>query len=86
MRRRSLLVLLVAAVLCAGAGAWLLIGPAAGGPATGWTAYSPLSSSSYTPVDPGWTAWRPRVGAALLALGAGAVGAAAAALVLRRPH
>jgi heme/copper-type cytochrome/quinol oxidase subunit 1 len=77
--------LLAAGVLCAGVGTGLMV---ASSPARvagfGWTAYSPLSSTAYRPIDPTWLIWVPRAGAALLALGAGTAGAALAALVLGR--
>lgn len=83
--RWGLLLLLVVGVGCAGAGAALLLG-SLGSDSYGWTAYSPLTSidGHYRPFDPTWLIWRPRVGAALLAAGAGTFGAVSAALVLRR--
>lgn len=81
MRRSRLIVLLVLGAVCAGIGAALALSAPA--PAsTGWTAYSPLSSSAYQPSD---ATWAPRVGLALLTVGAGTTGAAMAALVLVRP-
>jgi heme/copper-type cytochrome/quinol oxidase subunit 1 len=86
MPRWALFVLLIAAVVCAGIGTSLL-DPLARA-SFGWTAYSPLSvhsvSAVYRPIDPTWLQWRPRVGAALLALGAGATGAFLVALVTTR--
>lgn len=75
MRRRSLVVLLVLAVVCAGVGTGLL-DPAG----SGWSAVPRFRISSdgnglYLPFDPTWLEWRPRIGAALLALGAGTAGA-----------
>lgn len=83
MQRRHLAILLVLAVLCAGAGVALVGNPFA--PVHfGWTAYAPLAGSAYRPVDPTWLIWAPRIGFVLLSLGAGTAGAAIAALVLRR--
>ena len=87
MPRWALVLLLVAAVVCAGVGTGMLnpIGAAR----FGWTAYAPLSVHSgdavYTPVDLVWLSWQPRIGAMLLALGAGTAGAALVALLVRRP-
>ena len=73
--------LLVVGVICAGAGVSLTANPF--GPASfGWTAYSPLSDTAYQPIDLTWFTWAPRVGLALLAVGAGSAGAALSALVL----
>lgn len=80
-----MIALLAAGVLCAGVGAGLTVTFSPAHVANiGWTAYSPLSSTVYRPIDPAWLVWAPRVGAALLALGAGTTGAALAALVLGR--
>jgi heme/copper-type cytochrome/quinol oxidase subunit 1 len=87
MKRRLTIALLIAGVVCAGAGIALAGDPFA--PASfGWTAYSPLSNATYQPVDLTWLAWTRRIGLALLALGAGSAGAALSALVLigRRPR
>jgi heme/copper-type cytochrome/quinol oxidase subunit 1 len=84
MKRWLLAALLVAGVVCAGAGVALNGGPFR--PASfGWTAYAPLSHATYQRVDFTWLVWAPRVGLALVAVGAGAAGAALSALVLLRP-
>jgi heme/copper-type cytochrome/quinol oxidase subunit 1 len=87
MPRWALVLLLVAAVVCAGIGMGLL--NPTGTARFGWTAYAPLSVHSgdavYMPVDLVWLSWQPRIGAMLLALGAGTAGAALVALLLRRP-
>lgn len=81
MKHWILAALLVASVICAGAGIVLSGNPF--GPASfGWTAYSPLSSTSYRPVDPTWLRWAPTIGLALLTIGAGSAGAMLSALVL----
>jgi heme/copper-type cytochrome/quinol oxidase subunit 1 len=83
MPRWALFVLLIAAVVCAGIGSSLL-DPLARA-SFGWTAYAPLSihsgSAVYRPIDPTWLQWRPRVGTALLPLGAGTAGAFLVAIV-----
>lgn len=89
MPRWSLVVLAVVAVVCAGVGVGLT---GAFTPSRvagfGWTAYAPLSktvySGSYTPIDTTWLLWAPRVGVALLAVGAGTAGAVVSALLLLR--
>lgn len=89
MPRWTLVALLALAVICAGIGTGLTAASipfsAAG---FGWTAYSPLSSTvysgSYTPVDTTWLIWEPRLGLALLALGAGTTGAVVVALLAGR--
>jgi heme/copper-type cytochrome/quinol oxidase subunit 1 len=73
--------LLVVGVLCAGAGVALSGNPFAAARFE-WTAYAPLSSAH--PIDLTWLIWAPRIGLALVAIGAGTSGAALAALVLRR--
>ena len=86
MPRWSLVLLLATAVVCAGVGAALLLTPS-GAASFGWTAYSPLSPSDngrYMPLDLTWLEWRPRIGTALLAAGAGTTGAALSALLLQR--
>ena len=83
MKRRLLIALLVVGVICAGAGI-ALDGNPFGAASFGWTAYSPLSHATYQPVDLAWLTWAPRVGLALLTLGAGSAGAALTALVLLR--
>lgn len=81
MKHWILATLLVASTICAGAGIVLSGNPFA--PASfGWTAYSPLSSASYQPVNPTWLALAPKIGLALLAIGAGSAGAVLSALVL----
>ncbi|GAA4755270.1 hypothetical protein GCM10025783_30560 [Amnibacterium soli] len=88
MPRWTLLVLLIVGVICAGIGT-ILLDPVHTA-SFGWTAYAPLSRSIhsgnavYTPIDPTWLQWRPRIGATLLALGAGTTGAALVALLTRR--
>ena len=83
MPRRVLWVLLVAGVVCAGVGTGLLLSPPSLGAASfGWTAYSPLSSTAYVPFS---IVWGPKIGVALLALGAGSTGGVITALSLRRP-
>lgn len=87
--RWSLVVLAVAAVVCAGIGVSLTGAFTPFGAASfGWTAYAPLSktvySGSYAPIDTTWLVWAPRLGVALLALGAGTAGVVIAALLLRR--
>ena len=86
MSRRLLVVLLLSGVVCAGVGAGLLDPLHLDG--SRWTAWSPLRIASdngvYLPVDPVWFEWRPRLGALLLALGAGTSGAGVAALVVLR--
>jgi heme/copper-type cytochrome/quinol oxidase subunit 1 len=86
MPRWSLIVLLALAVICAGIGTSLTAAVTPYGAASfGWTAYAPLSktvySGSYTPINTTWLLWAPRLGVALLALGAGTTGAIAAALL-----
>lgn len=83
MGRRLLITLLVLGVVCAGFGVALAGNPYSTG-SFGWTAYSPLSSASYQPIDITWLVWAPRIGLALAAVGAGTTGAALSALVLRR--
>lgn len=82
MQRRLLIALLVAGVVCAGVGVALAGNPFGGAASFGWTAYSPLSGERYQPIDPTWLLWRPRVGLALLAIGAGSAGAALSALIV----
>lgn len=89
MPRWCLIVLLAAAVICAGIGTSLTAAFAPYGAASfGWTAYAPLSktvySGSYTPINTTWLLWAPRLGVALLALGAGTTGAVTAALLTGR--
>lgn len=89
MPRWSLIVLLAVAIVCAGIGTDLTAAFAPGGPAGfGWTAYAPLPrtvySGSYTPIDITWLVWAPRLGVALLALGAGTAGAVVVALITGR--
>jgi len=81
VRRGLLIALLVAGIACGGVGTALVAG-AAPPASAGWIAYAPLSHQTFTPGDPAWLLWRPRVGSGLLAVGAGASGAALAALVL----
>jgi heme/copper-type cytochrome/quinol oxidase subunit 1 len=78
MRRPLLIVLLALGVVCAGAGV-ALVGNPFDVPRFGWTAYSPLSGEAYLP-DVTWLTWAPRIGTALLAIGAGSTGAAVSAL------
>jgi heme/copper-type cytochrome/quinol oxidase subunit 1 len=82
--RWSLWALLVAAVVCAGAGVALLQSHSsiAG---FGWVGYSPLSDQQHFPValTPVLTGWH-WVGVALLATGAGTAGATGTALLLPR--
>ncbi|MGN6444715.1 hypothetical protein [Amnibacterium sp.] len=82
--RALLVLLLVAAVLCAGVGTALVLS-SAGAASYGWTAYAPLSGTSSRPVDLTWLLWRPRIGLALLALGAGSTGALIVALFSSSP-
>lgn len=89
MPRWSLVVLVVAAVVCAGVGVSLTGAFSPFGAASfGWTAYAPLSktaySGSYTPINTTWLLWGPRLGIALLALGAGTTGGIITALLLQR--
>jgi heme/copper-type cytochrome/quinol oxidase subunit 1 len=88
MPRWSLIVLLVAAVVCAGIGVGLAVPLTPLGDAgSGWTAYSPLSktvySGSYEPIDVTWSFWGRRIGVVLLALGAGTSGAVLVALLTK---
>lgn len=88
MPRWLLIPLLAGAVVCAGVGVDLTAAFASFGAAGfGWTAYAPLGktvySGSYEPLDTTWLLWAPRLGVALIALGAGATGAALTALLLR---
>lgn len=89
MPRWSLIVLLALAVICAGIGTGLTAAFAPFGAASfGWTAYAPLPktvySGGYTPINVFWLIWVPRLGVALLAVGAGTTGAAIVALLVRR--
>lgn len=84
MSRRLPAGLIVVGIICAGVGIALDGSPVAGA-SFGWTAYSPLSATAYRPADLTWLAWAPRIGLALLAIGAGTAGAALSALVLLRP-
>ncbi len=89
MPRWSLIALLLLGVVCAGIGSSLSAAFAPLGAAGfGWTAYSPLTrtvySGSYAPIDTTWLIWAPRLGFALLTLGAGTTGAATAALFIGR--
>lgn len=89
MPRWSLIVLTVAAVVCAGIGvSFIGAFTPLGADGFGWTAYAPLSttvySGSYAPINTTWVLWAPRLGVILLALGAGTTGAAFTALFLRR--
>lgn len=98
MPRWTLILLLVAAIVCASAGASLTAAFTPFSAASfGWTAYSPLSSTAYsagfTPINTTWLMWAPRIGVALVALGAGTSGAVIVALLgqrqrrsVARPH
>ncbi len=85
MKRWSLVLLLAVGILSAGFGTALVLGSTPLGAASfGWTAYSPLSSTSYWPGNVTGLFWTSKIAAALLALGAGLVGASGTALVLTR--
>ena len=91
MPRWTLILILAAAVICAGIGTSLTAAFTPYGAASfGWTAYAPLSSTvysgSYTRINTTWLIWAPRLGVALLAIGAGTTGAAIVGLLgHRRP-
>jgi heme/copper-type cytochrome/quinol oxidase subunit 1 len=82
VRPGTSIVALVAGVLCAAGGVGLASRPYPSAE-FGWTAYSPLTSAVYRPFDPVSALWLHGLGLVLLALGAGAIGAAVTALVLR---
>ena len=83
MKRSLLAALLLLGVVCAAVGVALAGNPFST-PSFGWTAYSPLADATYRPYDPAWLTWAPRIGLALVALGAGTSGASLAVLVLQR--
>ena len=78
MRGWVLWAILVSGVVCAAVGTAVLQ-ESSGAASFGWTAYAPLSDVTYRPLANGWV-----LASALVALGAGTVGAAATALILRR--
>ena len=80
-RSRLLIALLAVGVVCAGVGV-AFTRVTLGAASFGWTAYAPLSGESYVPINVTWLTWAPRIGVALLAIGAGSAGAAVSALVL----
>lgn len=85
MPRWTLVAVLAAGVVCATIGVGLILRTASPWPAPyGWTAYSPLSSTSYSPGDSTAPFWTRVMGAALLAIGAGGSGAVTTLLLLSR--